>query len=56
LEALKREIIHKTPDIFKVSSLKEIQELFPHSNPFFAGFGNRPTVLFIIIFEGCKSL
>lgn len=47
MTSLKREIITKTPDIFKIQVLKEIKDLFPDSNALFAGFGNRPTVNYL---------
>uniref|UniRef100_A0A158QDV2 Acyl-CoA-binding domain-containing protein 6 n=1 Tax=Hymenolepis diminuta TaxID=6216 RepID=A0A158QDV2_HYMDI len=43
LDALHREIIAKTPEVFKISCLKELRDVFPaDSNPFYAAFGNRP--------------
>mmetsp|Transcript_16044 Transcript_16044/g.34744 ORF Transcript_16044/g.34744 Transcript_16044/m.34744 type:complete len:967 (+) Transcript_16044:83-2983(+) len=39
-----REVIRRRPDEFKVAALQQIRQLFPPDhNPFFAGFGNRPT-------------
>ena len=44
LPSLFREMILKRPDEFKIASLETIRELFPEDwNPFYAGFGNRPT-------------
>ncbi|VDO04728.1 unnamed protein product [Rodentolepis nana] len=44
LDALHREIIAKTPEVFKISCLKELRDVFPaNSCPFYAAFGNRPT-------------
>ncbi|CDW52176.1 LNS2 and Lipin N domain containing protein [Trichuris trichiura] len=40
--ALHREIIEKTPEVFKTSCLMDIRALFPENvNPFYAGVGNR---------------
>mmetsp|Transcript_977 Transcript_977/g.2211 ORF Transcript_977/g.2211 Transcript_977/m.2211 type:complete len:873 (-) Transcript_977:722-3340(-) len=44
LPSLFREMILKRPDEFKIASLQAIRDLFPSDwNPFYAGFGNRPT-------------
>jgi len=44
LPSVKREIIYKRPELFKMAALKDIRSLFPaHHNPFHAGFGNRET-------------
>jgi len=44
LPSVKREIIFKRPELFKMAVLKDIRSLFPADhNPFHAGFGNRPT-------------
>jgi len=44
LPSVKREIIFKRPELFKMAVLKDIKSLFPENhNPFHAGFGNRPT-------------
>lgn len=40
-----REVIEKKPEIFKVECLNDIRNLFyPNQQPFYAAFGNRPTV------------
>jgi phosphatidate phosphatase LPIN len=40
--SFKREVIDKTPQILKITTLTEIRTLFPKKyNPFYAGFGNR---------------
>lgn len=40
-----REVIEKKPEIFKVECLNDIKNLFyPNRQPFYAAFGNRPTV------------
>jgi len=40
--SVKREIIVRRPELFKVAALKDIKRLFPHgTEPFYAGFGNR---------------
>eukprot|EP00915_Cephaloidophora_sp_WS-2016_P005350 GHVH01007069.1.p1 GENE.GHVH01007069.1~~GHVH01007069.1.p1 ORF type:complete len:889 (-),score=113.86 GHVH01007069.1:387-3053(-) len=42
--SFKREVIDRTPFIFKIAALRDIRGLFPPSyNPFYAGFGNRDT-------------
>ncbi|KAL5970971.1 Phosphatidate phosphatase LPIN3 [Taenia solium] len=42
LDAFHREVIARTPELFKIECLKEVKELFgPGSNPFYAAFGNR---------------
>ncbi len=40
--AVCREVIIRRPETFKISMLQCLKDLFP-SNPFVAGFGNRPT-------------
>ena len=44
IHALKREVIDKNPEEFKIRCLKDIQNLFEGKNPFFAGYGNKPNV------------
>lgn len=40
-----REVIEKKPEKFKVECLTDIKNLFyPNTQPFYAAFGNRPTV------------
>jgi len=42
--AFYREVVKKTPHEFKIATLQNIRCLFPNYwNPFYAGFGNRPT-------------
>lgn len=42
LSALNRELIVKSPHVFKIGCLSDIQKLFPKdSNPIYAGFGNQ---------------
>lgn len=45
IAALRREVIMKKPEIFKMACLKDIQNLFglQDGTPFYAGFGNRIT-------------
>ncbi|EGT42479.1 hypothetical protein CAEBREN_29020 [Caenorhabditis brenneri] len=43
MRALKREVIDKCPEEFKIAALTELKHLFPSPNPFYAGFGNRDT-------------
>ncbi|KAB1262262.1 Phosphatidate phosphatase LPIN3 [Camelus dromedarius] len=41
--ALHREVIEKKPEVFKITCLSDIQQLFlPQGQPFYAAFGNRP--------------
>ncbi len=43
--AFDREVIEKKPEKFKVECLTDIKNLFyPNTQPFYAAFGNRPTV------------
>ena len=44
IHAFKREVIDRNPEEFKIRCLKDIQSLFgeTETNPFFAGYGNRP--------------
>ena len=42
LKSFKREMMDKQPQIFKINCLSVLQRLFLH-NPFFAGYGNKPT-------------
>lgn len=50
------EVILKRPDRFKIACLKDIRSLFPlNHQPFYAGFGNRPTVK-IIFFRIVKYI
>jgi phosphatidate phosphatase LPIN len=45
LSAFNQEVILRRPEEFKIACLKDIRDLFPkHVQPFYAGFGNRPTV------------
>lgn len=49
LQAFNREVIRRRPDEFKIQALTDIQKLFPLTwNPFYAGFGNRETVLVLL--------
>jgi len=44
VSSVKREMVYKRPDLFKVAALRDIRSLFPADhNPFHAGFGNRET-------------
>jgi phosphatidate phosphatase LPIN len=44
MKSMYREVIIKKPHLFKIKCLKEVKDLFPeHSEPFYAGFGNRDT-------------
>lgn len=44
IKSLKREVIYKKPQMFKIAALKNLRGLFPEeSNPFVGGFGNRDT-------------
>ncbi|XP_076870426.1 phosphatidate phosphatase LPIN3 isoform X2 [Brachyhypopomus gauderio] len=45
--ALHREVIEKKPEVFKITCLNDIRELFnPHQQPFYAAFGNRVNDVF----------
>jgi len=41
--SFRREVILKKPEVFKIACLRDIKNLFPIYNPFYAGFGNRDT-------------
>lgn len=41
--AFNREVIRRRPEEFKIACLQDLKTIFPDSNPFYAGFGNRPT-------------
>jgi phosphatidate phosphatase LPIN len=42
--SLRREVVFKRPELFKIPALRDIVNLFPeNANPFVAGFGNRET-------------
>jgi phosphatidate phosphatase LPIN len=41
LRSVHREVIIRRPEEFKIACLKDIAELFPNRNPYYAGFGNR---------------
>uniref|UniRef100_A0A1I7U2A9 LNS2 domain-containing protein n=1 Tax=Caenorhabditis tropicalis TaxID=1561998 RepID=A0A1I7U2A9_9PELO len=43
MRALKREVIDRCPEEFKIAALTELKNLFPSPNPYYAGFGNRDT-------------
>ncbi|KAK9477647.1 Lipin/Ned1/Smp2-domain-containing protein [Lipomyces japonicus] len=45
IAALRREVIYRKPEVFKMACLRDIQSLFGlrESTPFYAGFGNRIT-------------
>jgi len=44
MSSLKREVVFKRPELFKIATLRDIKKLFPYDHsPFFAGFGNRET-------------
>ena len=43
IAALKREVIDRRPEEFKIAALTDIRSLFGGRNPFYAGFGNRIT-------------
>ena len=56
MTSFKREVIDRTPQIFKVSCLFEIVNLFPNEElPFYAGFGNRITDSFSYKQVGIKE-
>lgn len=41
ISAFHKEVIERKPEEFKISCLKDIADLFPDRNPFYAGYGNR---------------
>ncbi|XP_061179306.1 phosphatidate phosphatase LPIN2-like [Saccostrea echinata] len=41
VSAFHREVIEKKPEDFKIACLRDIGELFPGLQPFYAGFGNK---------------
>jgi phosphatidate phosphatase LPIN len=44
LAALKREVVLKKPEVFKMACLNDLKNLYgEHGSPFYAGFGNRIT-------------
>ncbi|KAM9482476.1 phosphatidate phosphatase LPIN2 isoform 1-T2 [Clarias gariepinus] len=51
--ALHREVIEKKPEVFKITCLTDIRELFnPHRQPFYAAFGNRTNDAFAYVKVG----
>lgn len=44
-----REVIERKPEEFKIACLSDFKALFPTKQPFYAGFGNRETVIFFAI-------
>jgi phosphatidate phosphatase LPIN len=45
LSSFNQEVILRRPEEFKIACLRDIRSLFPANvSPFYAGFGNRPTV------------
>jgi phosphatidate phosphatase LPIN len=52
LRSVHREVIRRNPEEFKIACLKDILALFPHRNPFYAGFGNRPSDAFSYLTVG----
>jgi len=42
INAVRREVIDRNPEEFKIQCLEDIQPLFEGKQPFFAGYGNRP--------------
>lgn len=48
LSAFNQEVILRKPEEFKIACLKDLLSLFPaDSQPFYAGFGNRPSVIVV---------
>jgi len=45
LQSLKREVIDKQPEVFKISCMSALGHLFANSNPFWTGYGNKSTDL-----------
>lgn len=46
-----REVIDRKPEEFKIAALTDLKECFPVKRPFYAGFGNRETVRFQVLFN-----
>ncbi len=46
-----REVIDRKPEEFKIAALTDLKECFPVKRPFYAGFGNRETVRFQVLFS-----
>ena len=44
--SFKREVIYKKPEVFKITALRDIKNVFGTDSCLYAGFGNRDTVLF----------
>lgn len=54
---VRREVIEKKPEEFKISCLRDIQSLFPtNRNPFYAGFGNKVNVSLLCDTPYMKSI
>jgi phosphatidate phosphatase PAH1 len=56
-----REVIERKPEDFKIACLRDIGELFPGSQPFYAGFGNKINVSCLwmylcVILNACYTL
>ena len=45
---IRREVIYKRPEIFKMKALRDIKNLFKE-NPFYAGFGNNASVYNLLL-------
>jgi phosphatidate phosphatase LPIN len=44
LGALNREVVERKPHEFKIKCLESVKSIYPNDfNPFYAGFGNRPS-------------
>ena len=43
MAALRREMVLRKPEVFKMACLRDLQTLFGKPDPFYAGFGNRIT-------------
>ncbi|CAI5452275.1 unnamed protein product [Caenorhabditis angaria] len=43
ITAFRKEVIERRPEEFKIAALTDLKQLFPTSNPYYAGFGNRET-------------
>merc|ERR1711991_602049 len=44
LKAISREVVERKPHEFKIPCLESVKSIYPNEfNPFYAGFGNRPS-------------
>jgi len=51
---IRREVIYKRPEIFKLSALRDIKSMY-EGNPFYAGFGNKESDAIAYISTGIST-